>query len=380
MKTDQAALTLFFTGGVSLKTWDEVGNLEREAVLYRKLVESLIRIDFVTYGAGRDSTFSDRLHPIGVLPTTWHQNKLVTTGRLLLRHSRSLRRSDIFKTNQIRGAEIPLLLKKLWGKKVIVRCGYLLSQFTRNRYGDGRETEKAFKLERKAFLEADAGIVTSDWQKEYVVNEHGANPEKITVIPNYVVTDVFRPQPEFPLRYDMAFIGRGGEQKNLPALLEALHLLEKQGRRRVSLVMAGNCCTDSAVREGASRMGLNITFAGNVPNFELPTLLNQARVFILPSLYEGHPKVLLEAMSCGRPCIGTDVTGIHTDIRHLETGYLCSTDHHSLARAIDEVLGSRSLQVELGQNARQYILDRYSLDEVVRMELDVIRSVTELNR
>ena len=374
MNIDQTTLTLFFTGGVSLKTWDEVGNLDREAAIYRKLSESLTRVDFVTYG-GEDSAFSDRLHPIGVLPTAWHRNKLVTTARLLLKHHRCLQEADIFKTNQIRGAEIPLLLKKLWGKKVIVRCGYLLSQFTRNRYGDSRETEKAFMLEREAFLEADAGIVTSDWQKEYVVNEHGADPGKITVIPNYVVTDVFRPDPKFPLRYDLAFIGRGGEQKNLPALLEAIHLLEKQGRRRVSLVMAGSCCTDSAVREGASRMGLNITFAGNVPNFELPALLNQARAFILPSRYEGHPKVLLEAMSCARPCIGTDVTGIRTDIRHRETGYLCRTDRNSLARAIDEVLGSESLRSELGQNARHYILEHYSLDRVVRMELDVIRSV-----
>jgi len=375
MNIDQTTLTLFFTGGVSLKTWDEVGNLDREAAIYRKLSESLTRVDFVTYGAGGDNAFSDRLHPIGVLPTAWHRNKLVTAARLLLKHHRCLQQADIFKTNQIRGAEIPLLLKKLLGKKVIVRCGYLLSQFTRNRYGDSRETEKAFMLEREVFLEADAGIVTSDWQKEYVVNEHGAEPGKITVIPNYVVTDVFRPDPKFPLRYDLAFIGRGGEQKNLPALLEALHLLEKQGRRRVSLVMAGSCCTDSAVREGASRMGLNITFAGNVPNFELPALLNQARAFILPSRYEGHPKVLLEAMSCARPCIGTDVTGIRTDIRHRETGYLCRTDRNSLARAIDEVLGSKSLRSELGKNARHYILDHYSLDRVVRMELDVIRSV-----
>jgi len=375
MNIGQTTLTLFFTGGVSLKTRDEVGNLEREAALYRKLAGCMNQVDFVTYGTGCDTAFAERLHPIGVLPTAWHGNELVTAGRLLFNHGRRLQRSNIFKTNQIRGAEIPLRLKKILGKKVIVRCGYLLSQFTRNRYGDSRETEQAFRLERKAFLEADAGIVTSDWQKEYVVKKHGADPGKITVIPNYVVTDVFRPHPELPLRYDLAFIGRGGEQKNLPALLEALHLLQKQGRRRVSLVMAGSCCTDSTVREGASRMGLNITFAGNVPNFDLPALLNQARVFILPSLYEGHPKVLLEAMSCARPCIGTDVTGIRGDIRHEETGYLCSTDRRSLSRAIDKVLESSSLQATLGENARQYILGHYSLDRVARLELDVVRSV-----
>ena len=60
-------------------------------------------------------------------------------------------------------------------------------------------------------------------------------------------------------------------------------------------------------------------------------------VFILPSYYEGHPKVLLEAMSCGLPCIGTNVRGIREDVEHMKTGYLCETDHNSIADGLFEL-------------------------------------------
>ena len=76
--------------------------------------------------------------------------------------------------------------------------------------------------------------------------------------------------------------------------------------------------------------------------------LNRASAFILPSKYEGHPKSLIEAMSCGLPCIGSNVVGIKEDIRHKETGYLCNTDYQSIAEAIDIVLSDESLQRYMG--------------------------------
>ena len=76
----------------------------------------------------------------------------------------------------------------------------------------------------------------------------------------------------------------------------------------------------------------------------MPYVLNQAKVFILPSYYEGHSKALLEAMSCELPCVGSDVVGIKEDIQYMETGYLCETDYKSIANAIETVLSDDLLQ------------------------------------
>ena len=83
-------------------------------------------------------------------------------------------------------------------------------------------------------------------------------------------------------------------------------------------------------------------------------------------------------MSCALPCIGTDVEGIRDEIKHRKTGYLCGTDSESIADAIQRVLADKSLQHEIGENARRYIKENYSLERILKMELDVIREVVTL--
>ena len=68
--------------------------------------------------------------------------------------------------------------------------------------------------------------------------------------------------------------------------------------------------------------------------------LTKSTIFVLPSFYEGHPKALLEAMSCGAPVLGADSPGIRELIRHGNTGYLCGTDLRSIRVALEELLSS----------------------------------------
>lgn len=367
-------LTLFFTRKVGLNTWDQVGNLDREVELYRRLSKDLRTVSFLTYGGRADAGFRDRLAPIKVLPATWHGRQTFTLLGLMLKHWPSILSSDILKTNQIPGSEIPITLKRLLGKKLIVRCGYLYSFFVKEATNDDEVICRAIELERKAFSAADIGIVTSAWQREIVVSRYGIDPAKIKVVPNYVATDVFRPQPEIEKRFDLVYVGRGGPQKNLDSLLGATNLLKNKGRD-LSLLMIGGCCKDPAIRNEALQSGLDITFAGSVPNAGLPQMLHQARIFIQPSLYEGHPKTLLEAMSCGLPCIGSNVSGIKEDIVHGDTGFLCRTDPAAIASAVETVLSDAALRERMGSKARDYILGNYSLDLVYGLELDIMRGL-----
>lgn len=371
---EDTTLTLFFTGGVSLKTWVEVGNLDRELELYKRLGKKLKDVNMVTYGGKTDRLYTKNLEEINLLSTTWYNDSKWTILHLLLKYSPQIYSSDIFKTNQIPGLEIPIWLKKRFGKKLIVRCGYLHSYFTKNQTKDEKIINDAIQLEKKAFLSADIGIVTSSWQRDIVIKQHNIEPSKIKVIPNYVVTDVFKPHPEIQKKYDLIFVGRTGDQKNIGNLLKAIHYL-KTKNRSVSLLMVGGCCSDKKIKETVNHYNLDVTFKGNILNFDLPYVLNQAKVFILPSYYEGHPKALLEAMSCGLSCIGSDARGIREDIEHMKTGYLCKADYGSIAKAIELVLSDESIQKTIGKNARYYILKKYSIDQILKMELDVIQEV-----
>lgn len=378
MEIGDASLTLFFTQGIGLKTWAKVGNIDRELELYKKLSVHLKQISMVTYGGKNDLGYSKEVGDIKILPITWHKKRTITILHLLMKYYSQIKDSSILKTNQIQGSEIPLWFKKRLKKKLIVRCGYLYSQFTKKQTENTVPRMKAYKLERDAFSYADIGIVSSSRDRDYVIARYQIGPEKIKVIPNYVITELFRPIPEKQKKYNLVFIGRSGRQKNLDNLLKAINYLKKIEKHEVSLLMVGGCCFDHTIKEVIERYKLNVTLKGNLPNFELPKIINQANLFILPSYYEGHPKVLLEAMSCGMPCIGTDVTGIREDIDHLVTGYLCKTDFKSIAYAIHSLLSDESLQANLGKNARKHILNNYSLDKILLLELDVIREVLAL--
>jgi len=367
-------LTLFFTGGVSLKTWVEVGNLDRELEIYKKLSKKLKEVSMVTYGGNKDRKYVKNLERINLLSATWYNNRKLTILHLLLKYLTQIFESDILKTNQISGSEIPIWIKKHFDKKLIVRCGYLHSYIIKNQTKDQKTINKAVQLEKEAFSCADIGVVTSSWQRDIIIKEYNIKPEKIKVIPNYVITNIFTPHPEIEKKYDLIFVGRSGSEKNLSNLLKAIQYLRKKDKD-ISLLMVGGCCDNNEIRETVNQYMLNVTFKGNIPNYNLPYMLNQSKIFILPSHYEGHPKALLEAMSCGLPCIGSDVTGIKEDIEHTKTGYLCKTDYKSIANAIEIILSDDLLQKKIGNNARKYILKKYSIDRILEMELNVIQEV-----
>ena len=367
-------LALFFTGGTSLTDWAEKGNLERELAIYHRMAEKLKKVNLVTYGGKNDKRFADRIGKLNLIPANWYSRPQLTALNLALRYSPRIMASDILKTNQIRGARIPVWLNKVYRKKLIVRCGFLHSYFTRQQTGDERRIHDAVALERMAFRASDLAIVTSDWQSDLIIEDYALDPDKVKVLPNYVVTDVFKPNPGVEKKYDLLFIGRDARQKNLENLLKAVDQLGKAGKK-LSLLLVGSCCQNPELKRIVTDKGLNVTFKSQLPSFELPRVINQTKIFILPSLYEGHPKALLEAMSCGAACIGTDVVGINNVIGHLENGYLCRTDYQSLAKAITEVLNNKDLRKKTGRKAREYIVRNFDIEKVLQMEFEAIEEL-----
>ena len=101
-----------------------------------------------------------------------------------------------------------------------------------------------------------------------------------------------------------------------------------------------------------------------------------AKVFILPSLYEGHPKVLIEAMACGMPIIGANTPGIREMIQHQDNGFLCGTDVKSIRKAIVTVLGDHKLRQRIGNNARKHAVTKFSLNHIIApLELTTLKEL-----
>jgi glycosyltransferase involved in cell wall biosynthesis len=112
----------------------------------------------------------------------------------------------------------------------------------------------------------------------------------------------------------------------------------------------------------------------------LPACYAGADAFVLASFTEGHPKVLLEAMSSGVPCVASACDGNRSLVTDGETGLLFDPARpETLAAALERVLGDDALAARLARNARALVTERYDLGRLVEREIALVRSVARLD-
>jgi len=350
---------------MSLQAWERVGMLEREIALYLRLQQLGVRVSFVTYGNSSELKYAERLKGINILCNRWHLPIPIYEQWLPWLHAPALLRAHLFKSNQISGADVALQAARFWHKPFIARGGYLYSIHTENQYGkDSPITQNAVRIEKKVYTQANHIIVTAPFMVEFIHNQYQIHPQNITIIPNYVDTQLFKPsinQPENGRH--LCFIGRLEKQKNVDSLLEALGGLD------ATIDIVGSGSLEEELRKKAAEIGVAAQFLGNLPHTSLPEVINRAALYVQPSLYEGHPKTILEAMACGKAVLGGNSPGIREVIQHGTNGWLCGTTAQEIRQAILELLGDSALRRKLGENAHNYVLHHCSLDKVSELEI-----------
>ena len=366
-------LVVFFTRGMSLEGWHHAGILEREIALYRELLSDPVdRLAFVTYGGTDDLKWAHTLPGLEVLPNRWKISPNLYSVLSPWLHRASLRDATVFKANQINGAWSAVLAKWLFGRPLIVRCGYLWADFTAHLGSTRLRRTVSRMIERVVMRRADRVVVAADADAAVVARLYGVVPSTITVIPNYVDTTKFRPLPEFVgERGRAAFVGRLEAQKNVEALIDAVAVLPG-----VILTIIGDGPLRVALEARAVRSNARVEFVGRVPHAELPALLNRAELFVLPSLYEGNPKALVEAMACGIPVIGAATTGIREVLVHRESGFLCGTSSSEIRAALVEVLNDAPLRARLRDGGLRYVAERCSLVSAVQRERELLAELS----
>ena len=364
-------LGLFFTKGVSLAMWAQVGNLTRELAIYKRLLKHGYEVSFVTYGDKSDLEYSDSLGGIRVVCNETGLSPEQYEDDLTEIHEQKFREFSVIKTNQMFGADIALRAAQKFSKPFVARCGYLWS--VNSAKENGAESEKAReadRVERLAFSSAHRISLTTEAMKRDVLRRLPECESKIRIIPNYVDTETFRPSSECErIPNQIIFIGRIAPEKNLASLFKAISSLD------VKLVLIGDGPQRKELETDFPELQHKLTWLGNLPNRELPLHINRSSIFVLPSLYEGHPKALIEAMACAVPVIGCDSPGVREIVKDLETGILCSSDSDSIRQSINRLMDDAGLASGLGAAARQFICDCFSLDKIEKLELQLLSEV-----
>lgn len=366
----QTRLVVFLTRGMSFAAWEKLGMLERELALYRRLKGYLGSLAFVSYGDRSEADYGSRLGA-KLLTNRYRLGSNLYSIVAPLLHASQLQEATIFKTNQLNGAWTGVLAKLFFQKKLIVRCGFIWSDFYA-RVVPNRLKQRFVKgMEQWVLRYADRIVVATQSDRQSLLRR-GIPEAKMCVVPNYVDTQRFKPMPEIAKEHGLlCFVGRLEQQKNPLSLLEAI-----RGLHSVRLILVGQGFLHSKIRQCIQEWRLPVTLLDAVPNEQLPQLFNRCQAFILPSHFEGHPKVLLEAMACGCAVIGADSPGIREVVIPRVTGLCCGVSAASIRQAIVEVLRDDGLRQNLGEQAKRWVEENCSLSFVFQKELKILQELS----
>jgi len=282
-----------------------------------------------------------------------------------------------------------------WGLLLALReCCAVVGTIHNNaefRYGEDSAPVRA-RLRRQAYAwllrRAAAVVAVSEDVRSSLVEElelDTATAARLVVVPNGVllpaelspaVQAAVRRRYGLPMDVPLVLAaGRLTEQKNFGALVEAAARLRPRFPTARFLI-AGEGEQRASLQARIGELGLSgqMHLAGNVT--DLVDLMRAADLFVLPSLWEGLPLVLLEAMAARLAVVATRIRGVAEVVRDGENGRLVPPgDVAALSEAIGDLLDHAEARSSLARSARETIAASYSFERVAAQLGDIYRRV-----
>jgi glycosyltransferase involved in cell wall biosynthesis len=227
--------------------------------------------------------------------------------------------------------------------------------------------------ERLLWRLSDRIICNADALKEIMVRRFGVAPERVAVIPNFVDTDRFRPEPvaKSP-QPTVVFVGRLVAEKDPMNLLEAFRLAAARlPQARFEIVGGGSFQVEMEARIRECSLESNIKLLPATA--DIRPALRKAWVFTIASVSEASPNVILEAMAAGLPVVATRVGGIPELVEDGTSGLLVEPRNSaSLAEALVALLADEDRRRSMGEKGRERVLARHSIQTMVRQTEQVL--------
>jgi len=202
--------------------------------------------------------------------------------------------------------------------------------------------------------------------------EELAEPRRpVAVVPNGADTRVFHPRPRDEARRRLSlpveeriitFVGVLTPRKGIDTLIESMGILGLGGDAPLLVITGiGELRDELETRARALGIADRIRFVGKVAHDEVAWWMAAGDVFCLPSLSEGLPTVVCEAMACGRAVVATAVDGTPEIVADGETGLLVPPrDAERLAAALSRVLGDDGMRARFEQEALSRAVTTYT--------------------
>lgn len=225
-----------------------------------------------------------------------------------------------------------------------------------------------FKRKIKKFLSffTNKIVAVSEAVRNYSINVDHINKNKMVVIPNGIEMERFAAIPE--RKYSsppiIGVVGRLEKQKGHEYLFEALNLIKTIPW---ILWVVGDGSLKNRLERLAKDLSLRerIIFLGARSN--IPEILSEIDIFVLPSLWEGLGLAVLEAAAAGKPIVASRVGGIPEVIEDRKTGILVEPKNiKSLADGLEQMLLGEGEARAMGRKAREVVAEKFNVEKMVR--------------
>lgn len=240
----------------------------------------------------------------------------------------------------------------------------------------GYPFRKIYKhLFKKACYVISLGGRLTDILKSIIADKH-----KIIILPNAVEKPKLQATDKtnkINKPFNVLFVGRFASNKGIHILMQAIDKLNNNGfKNNFEFLLAGKGPLYESYKASNSRPNVNIL--GFVSDKQLEQLYKEADLFVLPTLFEGMPTVILEAMSKALPIIATDVGAI-AELVDKSNGYLIEKNNVSqLKNALIQFCGLTSEQKKiLGEKSVQKVKNKFLWKQVALLHIKLFRKINE---
>jgi glycosyltransferase involved in cell wall biosynthesis len=228
---------------------------------------------------------------------------------------------------------------------------------------------------------ADAVVVNCETLRRHMVDDEGVDAAKLRVCYNGLDLSAFDPENRRrieELRDADLVVGAVcvlRPEKNLGALVEAFAAL-RSGREGLRLLIVGSGSEEAGLRRRCAELGIEAACVFLPTTAEAPRMLASIDVFAHPSLTEGLPNAVMEAMAAGCCVVATEAGGTGELVTHGETGLLCRVgDVESLRTELEAAVANPALRKRLAASGaarmREFSMER-SVAAVARVYAEAL--------
>lgn len=224
-------------------------------------------------------------------------------------------------------------------------------------------------LQKFVFKKVDKIIVPSRFLKDILVSYYCINPKRVRVIYNSIdITEYSEGLPEksqIKGNPKIVTIGRLVSHKRVDGILRTVEKIAKL-YLDMHLLIVGDGPEKEKLKMLSEEIGLEdkVTFLGRLNHEDTIALLREADIFVLNSVYEGLPHVVIEAMACRTPVIATNIRGTNEVVKDGETGLLVSPNkNEELKEKIIQLLRDEGLRKKLVENAYKSVKEKFTWEK-----------------